>query len=287
MTTVETTYLYSGLQMGIAYELNTKGRPKATDTTAYVGREIYALKGYSVTLPSVRRVPHTGNDRLLKTQIFPGQDAAAGELSVGAEDLELIAMLHNLVIKEEAGMKMLPHLTDMQGKEPSVGLILMQAALSRATSAQGYHFHFMPSTKALMRLPGGGGDPQDIVYDLAPNSVEFYPWGAAVAPLDDIYDELSGVPEMGVYEDGILSGFSTFRPRMASFISGASTTVFSLPSSAQAANAVDISVFTADPTDDFAEKVTTGITKAATGVTFSVSPGDGKEVHVLYQQAES
>lgn len=285
MSTVEDTYVYSGLQMGIAYELNAKGRPKALNTTAYVGSEIYALKGYTVTLPGARRVPHTGNDRLLKTQIFPGQDAAAGELAVGAESLDLIAMLSGLVIKEIAGMKMLPHLTDNQGKEPNVGFILMQAALSEKASAQGYHFHMLPSTKALVRLNGAGGEPQDMVYDLAPNAVEFYPWGAAVAPLSDIYDEMSGVPEMGVYENGILSGFSTGRPRMASFICG-SGTVFSFPASAQAANATDIAVFTAAAGDDFAEPITTGITKATTGVTFTTTPGAGTEVHILYQQAE-
>jgi hypothetical protein len=284
--TIESTYLYSGLQMAVAYELNAKGRPKGTNTTAYIGTEVYAAKLYSLTLPAVRRVPHPGNDRLLKTQIFPGQEAASGELSVGAEDLDLIAILSNLTIKEIAGMKMLPHLTDMQGKEPSVGLFLMQAALARESSAQGYHFHMLPSTKAIIRLNGAGGDPQDIVYDLAPNMTESYPWGAAVAPLSDIYDPLSGVPEMGVYENGVLSGFSAYRPRIASFVSGASTTVFEFPASARAANATDIAVFTADETDDFTEGVTSGITKATTGVTFSVSPGLNKEVHILYQQAE-
>lgn len=287
MTTVEETYLYSGLQNGRVYLLNTKGRPKATNTVAYTGHGIYASKSYNPTLPSSRRVPHPGNDRLLKTQLFPGQDPASAELSVGSEDLGLIAMISGTTIKEIAGMKLLPHLHDLQGKEKAVGIILWQAAVSRQASTPGYRTHIITSSKMVARLNGAGNDPIDFVYDVSINPSEKYLWGASLAPLADIYDEFSGVPDMGVFEAGVLSGFSTTTPRIASFISGASTTVFAFPVNEKAANVDDIAVFTASAADEESELVDPAdYTAAVTGITFDVTPGLNKEVHVVYQVTE-
>jgi hypothetical protein len=284
--TAENTYLYSGFQLGVIYELNSKGRPKAVNTTPYTGIEVYATKAYSPSLPQPRKVPHTGNDRLLKTQIFPGQEPATAELSVGAEDLDLIAMLAGTTVKQIAGMNMLPHLHDLQGKETQVGLILYQAALSRVTSAQGYHFHFISSSKMVVRLPGAGESPIDVMYDLTLNPSEYYLWGAALAPLSDIYDPLSGVPETGVFEAGIFSGFSEFEPRIASFISGNNTTVFDFPASMPAVDVAKIAVFTAQPTDDETVLVpASDYTPAVTGVTMDTGLTTGTEVHIVYQKA--
>lgn len=275
---VDSNYVYSGLQAGIVYELNAKGRPKAVNTTAYTGIDVYATKSYNPTLPSPRKVAHVGNDRLLKTQIFPGQEPASAELSVGSEDLDLIAMLAGTTPKSIAGMSLLPHLHDLQGKEVSVGAILYQAALSRTTSAQGYRVHFITSSKMVVKLPGAGDSPIDVVYDMTINPSENYLWGAAIAP--------SGVADMGVLEQGILSGFSTYEPRIASFISGAATVEFLFPASMQAANVNDIAVFTAAAADDAAVLVDPGdYTTALTGVTFDITPGLNKEVHVVYQKA--
>lgn len=281
----EDVYVYSGLQLAVVYELNDKGRPKAVDTTAYTGLEVYATKEYTPSLPKPAKVPHTGNDQLLKTQIFPGKEPATADFQVGAEDLDLLAKLAGTTIKEEAGLKMLPHLHDLQGKEKSVMVILAQAALSKIMSAQGYHFHMITSSKMVATLPGAGESPLPLVFDMTINPSRRYPWGANIAPLADIYDPLSGVPDMGVFAQGVLSGFSEYQPRIASFISGPSTTVFEFPPSMQAVSTDKISVFTAAPTDDYSEKISAGITKATTGVTFGVSPGDGVEVHILFQKA--
>jgi len=284
--TAENTYVYAGLQLGIIYELNSKMRPKGVDTTAYCGIEVYATKAYSPTLPAPRKVPHVGNDRLLHTQIFPGQEAASAELSVGCEDLDLIAMLAGTTIKQLAGMNMLPHLHDLQGKEISVGAILYQAALSRLTSAQGYHFHFISSSKMVARIPGAGNDPIDLVYDMTINPSSNYLWGAPLSPLSDACDPFSGVPDMGVEEAGILSGFSEFEPRIAAFISKASEDTFLFPANMQAADATKIAVFRAAPTDDEAELISASdYTADVDGVVFDSPVTTDDEVIIVYQKA--
>jgi len=285
--TVEKTYVYSGLQNGAVYELNAKGRPKApTGGLAYVGIDVYATKAYTPSLPKPRLVPHIGNDRLLKTQVFPGQESASAQFSVGAEDMDLLAMLTGTTVKSIAGMEMLPYLTDLQGKETSVGVILYQAALSKITSAQGYHLHMISKSRMVATLPGAGNDPIDMVYDMTINPSENYLWGGALAPLADIYDPLSGVPDTGAHEAGLFSGFSEFAPRIASFLTDTAQVEFLFPASLQAADVNKIAVFTALPTDDVAELVDPAdYTTAVDGVTFDSTPA-GREVIVVYQVAE-
>lgn len=282
---VESTYMYSGLQNAVAYELNAMGRPKATaGGLYYVGREIHATKVYNLTLPAPRRVPHIGNDRLLATQIFPSQEPATGELNVGSEDLDLLSDLTGLTIKEVAGIKMLPHMTDNQGKEPNVGLLLWQAALSRQTKKQGIHFHIIPSTKAVPRIAGAGENPIDIVFDMAPNPSEYHLWGEALAPLADIYDELSGVSDTGAFEAGVWSGFSDYPNRIAAFIAAAAQVEFLFPSSRPAISTANVVVFTGAQTDEALTEVDAAdYTVATTGITFDIAPGIGKEVQVVYQ----
>ena len=287
MAQIESAWVYSGLQNGVIYELNAKGRPKAVaGGLGYAGSDVYATKTYAPTLPKPRLVPHTGNDRLLKTQVFPGQEAAGANFSVGAEDLDLMAMLMGTTIKEIAGMRMLPHMTDLQGKETSVGVLLYQAALSKKTSAHGYHFHMISKSTMVATLPGAGESPIDVQYDMTINPSENYLWGGALAPLADIYDLLSGVPETGASEAGIFSGFSEYEPRLVSYLSTIAQTVFIFPGSMKPFDITKIAVFVADPADDVAQLVDDAdYTATLTDITFDIAPGANKEVIVLYQKA--
>lgn len=283
----ENTYLYSGFQKAVIYALNTKGRPAAqTGGLVYAGVEVYATKLYNLTIPPARRVPHIGNDRLLATQIFPSQEPVTGELSVGAEDLELIEVVTGLTIKTIAGANMLPHMTDQQGNEPVVGMLMWQAAVAKATKAQGIHFHIVPNTQAVPRLPGAGENPIDLVYDLAPNPTEYHLWGEALAPLADIYDPLSGVSDTGAFESGLWSGFIDYPMRIASFIAAGAQVEFLFPASRPAISSDETkcAVFTGAQTDDALELVDPAdYTLATSGVTFSVAPGVGVEVQIVYQ----
>lgn len=283
--TDENVYMYSGFQNAVVYELNAMGRPKAAvGGLPYVGLEVHASKVYNLTLPAPRRIPHVGNDRLLATQIFPSQEPANGELNVGSEDLDLLASLTGLTIKEIAGAKMLPHLTDNSGKEPNVGVILWQAAISKRLKKQGIHFHIIPSTKAVPRIAGAGENPVDLVFDLAPNATEYHLWGEALAPLANIYDPLSGVSETGAFESGVWSGFSDYPYRIAAFIAATSQVKFLFPDSRPAISITDIAVFIGDQTDEALTEVDAADYSVATdGVTFDTAPGLGKEIQVIYQ----
>ena len=138
------------------------------------------------------------------------------------------------------------------------------------------------STKAVVRLPGFGPDPIDLVYDIAPDPVDRYLWGAELAPLNDPSDPFSGVTATGALEAGVWSGFGAGEPRIAAFVADGSESTFLFPENMQANDATNIAVFTA--AGAVVTSYSSGYTGALTGVTFDSPPTVGDEVILLYQK---
>lgn len=272
--------VYAGFQRARVYALNTYGRPAGTGLTAYTGREIYAPKVYTLTLPEPRRIPHVGNDRLLKVQQLPSLEVASGEITVGAEDLDLIALLSGTTVLTVADMKTLPHLSDKQGKEPNVGMILSQAAIAQS-GGQRIHWHMISQTTAIPRLSGMSENAGETIYSIAPNPSQYYLWGMPLA-VEDIYGVVTTAT--GATEAGVFSGFSEKEPVIAAFVANGSEDEFPFKTTELAANASDLAVFLAD--EDEVELVDpSDYTATVNGITFDAPPSSGDEVIVLYQRA--
>jgi len=286
-------YVFSGSKQVIIYQLNANNRPDGSkaDTAgaAYTGLELYGFKAYNLTIPPARRIAHIGNDRLLKQQVFPPIEPASGELAVGATDLDIVAALTGGTIVNVAGMRMLPHLSDLQGSEPNVGLIMYQAAIAQS-GPQRWRFHIISNTKAIVREPGAGQEPIDLVFDLAPDPVTQYLWGGDLSVLSDPSDPFSGVSESGADEAGIWSGFSAYRPRIAAFSAQAAQVAFEFPADKQAADATNVEVVTVLGTGTPVVEDAADYTATTASITFNTAPvttyGAGVEVLVLYQIAD-
>lgn len=279
-------YVYSGARNAVIYALNTYGRPAASGLSAYVGLEVYGLKGFALTIPPARRITHIGNDRALKSQTFPPIEAASGEVAVGATDLEILSVLMGTTVIDKAGIRLLPHLSDKQGYEPNVGILIYQASVSKS-GAQRWRVNIISSCKAIPRIPGAGQESIDIVFDLTPDPTDAYLWGSDTFTLADPSDPYSQLTESGAIDAGIWDGFCAFRPRIASFAAQAAQVLFEFPDHLQAANATDILVVTANGTGTPVEEDPADYTATTAGVTFDTAPvttyGAGTEVHILYQ----
>lgn len=283
--------VFSGFHRGVAYKLNTYGRPDASVEDPYIGPytglEIYGAKTFGLTVPGTRKIAHVGNDRLLATQQFPPIEAITGEMGVGAEDMDLVALLGGGDIVTEAELRMLPHGSDLQGSEPNIGFIFIQDALAKS-GPQRYRFLIIPSTKAVPRSSGLGAEPIDYIYDLAPNTVDKHLWGEDLSILADPSDPYSGVSESGADEAAFWDGYAEYEPRLCTWIGQAAQVLFSFPEDKPAADTDKISIWYAQGAT--VAEVTTGVTKAVTGLTFDTAPvttyGAGVEILALYQLAE-
>lgn len=286
-------YVFAGSKQVIIYELNANNRPDGSKADgageAYTGLELYGFKAYNLTIPAARRVAHIGNDQLLKQQVFPPIEPATAEIAVGATNLDIIAALTGATIVNVAGMRMLPHLSDLQGLEPNVGLIMYQAAIAQS-GPQRWRFHMIPNTKAIVREPGAGQEPIDLVFDLAPDPVDQYLWGGDLSVLSDPSDPFSGVSESGADNAGIWSGFCAYRPRIAAFAAQAAQVAFDFPADKQSADATNLEVVAVVGTGTPAVVDPADYTATTATITFDTAPvttyGAGVEILALYQIAD-
>jgi len=285
-------YTYVGARNAVVYNLNIYGRPAGTDSgyltgqEAYTGVEVYGLKSFGLTIPAARRIVHVANDGVGSQQILPPIEAAAAEFGADGTDLDLMALITGATIVEKAGIQMLPHLSDLRGQEPNLGIITWQQAVADS-GAQRWRTVIISNTKMIPRIPGGGPEVIDTVFDLAPNPVDVYLWGTDLAPLADPSDPFSGVSLSGAKKAGIWDGFCAYRPRVASFAAVAGQVLFSFPDNLQAANATDILVTAALTTGTPVEVDSGDYTATTAGVTFDTAPattyGAGVEINILYQ----
>lgn len=266
--------LYAGARGGKLFALNSYERPAGTGTTAYTGIDLYSLKSYELTFPEPRQITHTGNDRLLASQQFPALESVTGVVNFGAEDLDIVALTSGVNVNSDnvAGAEMAAMGTDKQGFEPNVALLLYQAAVTESKS-QVYHFHLLMNTTMIPIPPGFADTPQDYRYTVAPNPVDDHLWGDAI---DETAD--------GATTATVISGFTSYPPNIAAFVGDNAETAFTFPADEQAVNATDITVFGAAAGSANLTEVTTGITKATTGVTWDTAPASGYEIVIVYQK---
>lgn len=250
-----------GTRKGIVYELDQYGLPLGTydasdnpTTAPYTGLEIYGIRSFEVSYPEPRRIPHFNGDRVELVQQFPSLEASAGTIVVDGNDLNLASVLANVKKSTISGMELMPHLSDQQGNEPNVGLLVYQAA-KKSTGVTGWHFQFIQSTSMIPR-PGPYGDSNyETRYALAPNAVTAHLWGFALSLAAD-----------GAESAGIIDGFSLNPPRITTWIADGVEDEFLFATDQQPPDNT-YKVYKA--INGVVTEVTSGLTKTTTKITFS------------------
>lgn len=260
-----------GTRKGVVYELNANHLPNATSTDPYVGLEIYGIRGLTITQTNVRRIAHYDGDRVALTQILPTLDVPSGTITVDGADLSLSSILGNVLPSTVGDFELAPEMTDQQGSEPEIGLLVYQAA-KKNTGTIGWHVTFIPSTQAIP-APGSFGDNNyETTYQLAPSASPNHLFGPVFTTDDD-----------GTLTAGVVRGFGLYKPRITAWLADGSEDEFLFDTSLQAVN-TSYPVFIATPQTGGGVEVTevTGdITKATDGVTFTGTGGIGADVLII------
>ncbi len=267
-----------GTRKGVVYELDANHLPKATDTNPYTGLEIYGIRGLQLTPPNVRRIPHFDGDKVALVQIFPSTDVPSGTITVDGADLNLASVLGNVRPSTVSGIELMPMMTDQQGNEPEVGLLVYQAA-KKNTGSIGWHVVFIPSTQAVPQGGSFGDNNYETTYQLAPSASPNQLFGKAFS----VNGVETGDLGDGTATAGIVDGFAPFKPRITAWLADGSEDNFLFADDLQATD-TDYAVFTATPQTgggvEIAE-VATDITKATTGITFTGTGGIGADVVII------
>lgn len=265
-------YVGYGTREGRVYLLDAYGIPLPTSTTAYIGTKIKGLSGFTSTNTNVRRIQHYDGDRISLVQIFPTQDVAAGTITVDGHDLALTAILGGTTETTHDSIKILPMMSDQQGSEPSVGLIVTQAA-KNDEGADGYHMQFINSTQAVPQAGSFGNNNYETTYACSPSSTNHHMWGL---------DYVQGTD--GCESAAMDDAFAAKKAIITTWLTDGSTAVFTFDASYQAAD-TSYKVYQND--GGTVTELTTGVTKATSGVTFATAqiPTTGKTLLVLHTVA--
>jgi hypothetical protein len=173
-----------GARRGRIYELDDYGIPKPTATTPYIGVKIKGFNGFQATQGNVRKIQHFDGDSVSLTQVFPSTDVPSGTITVDGADLSLNAILSNVGETTISGMKILPIMSDQQGSEPSVGMILQQAAKTDE-GADGFHVQFINSSQAVPQTGSFGTNNYETTFQMAPSRTTHHLFGPAYDPSTD------------------------------------------------------------------------------------------------------
>lgn len=269
MTTSNEPILPIGFRAGYVFELNASGSPAAVDTTAYEGIALQGPKGLALNLPEPRRIPHAGEDRLIAVDQLPSQEPIVGEIATAALHFEMDALVSNVTQFTVAEAKMIARGTDQQGNEPIVALLAFQQVLGKISGARRWHFHMIPSTRAIPLIPGFSDNTDPMRYSIAPNPSTKHLWETALS-----------LSTEGATSGAILSGYTEFKPKVVSFLGDGTEDNFLFPLDAQAVTpASKIAVWVDGALQS------SGVTYDSTGITFSVAPASNKRIVVFYEHA--
>jgi len=260
MTEVSGEMYAVGARRAILFELDAEGYPAAIApaTTPYEGIELLGIKSFDLNIPAVRKIVHSGNDRVLAHDFLPALEGAGGTLTVAGRSLALDAMIAGINVVTLGESQFIPQDTDQQGSEPDVALFIAQQAKDATSRSRRYRYQIVPKCVVSAAPPGMNENPAESKYEIAISPTTKHLWGLEFTIADD-----------GCLEAGVIEGMAENRPNIVAWLADASEDEFLFPVAKPAVSvdkihatyvngvltvpdtiAVDSLSFTAPPADD-------------------------------------
>lgn len=258
-----------GFRSATIYALDVNGYPAAAaGGLAYEGLSAAGAKTLEVNDPAYRVISHTGDDRVMQIDQLPATEGASATLHLGRLDDALEAAVSGLKSFVVGEMNMLgAGVTDISGFEPTIGILAYQQSLDEAGNRR-WNTVIFPRATVAKHQSGMSDAPVDLTYSVVPALCSKHLWGTAFATATE-----------GATQLQIVRAVSQYKPKLVAFLGDASQLIFLFPATAQAVATGKIAVW------KNGVLITSGITKATTGVTFAVAPAALDNITILYEVA--
>lgn len=259
-----------GLRYVTAYALNANGRPAGTSASAaYAGVQFEGAKAYTLTQPEPRQFNHVGDDRLLDRDVLPPLEGSGGQLKVAKTNDVLDSLLSGVTQGFTGEASRLPLMTDQQGSEPQVGLLLYQQSLDAASGAtrglRRWKSYMVPRAVCIPINPGMEENPAEMTYTITAYVTSTELTGRTLTTSDDNATEAQMIRYM-----------TEGKPKLIAYLGDNSTTIFALVGTAK--STAKIAVY------KNGVEITGGdITKTTTQVTFTSAPALNDDVTIFYE----
>lgn len=265
MTATTGKQLAVGLRHATIFKLDTNGYPAATGSSAYEGFELIGPKTYNLTIPDSRKITHTGSDRALALDYLPPLEAMSAELQVASQDLEVAAYLTGVKTFTIGEATAMPWMTDQQGFEPQVSLLLFQQSLETSSKLRNWRFHMIPRARIIPSPDGMNENAGMQKFAIAPSPSTKHIWGTTMAAGTE-----------GAVEAAVVEGAAEGRPNIVSFKGDNTTTAFLLPTDKPATSVAKVKCWV-----DGVLTVPSPLT--VTTITISPAPASGAMIVVFYE----
>ena len=243
-----------GVRRGRIYDLDAYGHPAATSTAPYIGLNVYGIRAFNLTDPPARVISHFDGDKVAQQQTFPPTDASTGSITIDGSDMDLSALVGNIIKRDISGIEILPSMTDQRGNEPLVGILVYQAAKD-SSGTIGWHTRIVPRTTAIKSDGSLGENNYETTYNLAPSASDSHLWG-----------EVMTNDAEGTEHAGWIEGFSSDPAMVTAWKADGVETDFDFEADHNATDAL-YSVFRANASGVIVP-ITSGLTKLTTGLDF-------------------
>jgi len=261
-----------GFRNAVIFALTAAGLPAATAATAYEGLRMSGAKTLTINDPEPRRMPHIGDDSISTIDVLPPIEALTAELHTSKIDdpvEELLTGQKKFSVGEAA---LFGIATDKRGYENQVGVLAYRQAqdtdpASATFGTRVWEFRIMPRAILYARDTGFTDQVEDHVYTVIPAKSGAHLWGT----------QFSASVE-GFSQAQMVRGVCRGKPKLVAFLADGTEDEFTFPAAAQARSTESIAVW------NNGSAVTSGITKAVTGVTFTAAPTAGAVIVIFYEE---
>jgi len=268
MTVVSGELYAVGARRAILFALNAAGLPlpTAAGATAYEGIEVLGVKNFELAIPAVRKITHSGNDRVMAYDFLPAIEGASGTLTVAGRSLSLDAMVAGVKVVTLAETKLLAQITDQQGAEPDIALFIAQQAKDASSRSRRYRYQIVPKGVISAVPPGMNENPAETKYEIVISPTTKHLWGLAFTVAAD-----------GCLEAGVVEGMAEARPNIVAWLGNSTVTVFNFPTAKPAVSVGKIHATYKDGVLVVPDTIT------VTSLTFTTPPATGSIIVTIYE----
>lgn len=269
MPTVVSGEMYAvGARRAVLFQLNAAGLPEAgtASATAHEGIQLLGVKNFELTFPAVRKITHSGNDRVMAYDFLPAIEGAGGTLTTAGRSLALDAMVAGVKVLTLAETKLLAQITDQQGAEPDVALLIAQQAKDASNRSRRYRYQIVPKCVVSAIPPGMDENPADSKYEVAISPTTKHLWGLAFTVAVD-----------GCLEAGVVEGMAESRPNIVAWKGNGTLVTFNFPTAKPAVSVAKIHGTYLDGV------LTVPTTITVTALTFTPAPAAGVTIVTIYE----
>lgn len=250
------------------YGLNASGLIDATSTTVYEGLQVVGARAFEFTIPDIRRIAHTGDDRLLAQTFLPRIEASNAVIRVARNDHDIYALISGTLSRTLGEAKTIGYGTSQQGEEPNLGLLMYQLTQDAVSKVNRYMAYIFPSARGIINPAALGENANEFQFNIVPNIVTSHLWGPAFTLADD-----------GFTTAEMIESQTVDVPLVAAWKGDGVATKFLFGATHQATSTVKIHAVTVNGVIDATA------TKATDGVTPTTMPVSGDIVACFYETA--